>query len=51
MTVEAHRDGSTVTQITRAAFKRPPGIARWAYPLLAKRILRDQLRSLARHFS
>lgn len=51
VTVEPHSDGTSITQITRAAFKRPPGIARWAYPLLAKRMLRGQFRTLARHFA
>ena len=51
LTVEPHPDGTRITQVTRAAFKRPPGIGRVAYPLLAKRVLRDQFRSLARHFS
>ena len=51
VTVAPHPEGTSITQITRAAFKRPPGIARWGYPLLARRVLRDQFRSLARHFS
>ena len=51
VTVERHGEGTRITQVTSAAFKRPPGIARWGYPLLARRVLRDQFRSLARHFS
>lgn len=41
---------SLVTQTTNAVFKRPPGIARWVYPLLAKRTFRDQFRSLAHRY-
>lgn len=50
-TVEASGSGSRVTQITEASFRRPPGIAKYLYPLLARRTLRDQLRQLAAHFS
>lgn len=49
--VEPHPDGCRVTQTTRASFRRSPGIARWGYPLLARRELRRQFRELARHFS
>lgn len=49
--VDPHPDGCWVTQITRASFRRPPGIARWGYPLLARRELGRQFRELARHFS
>lgn len=51
LTVEPHPSGTRITQVTRASFRRPPGIARWVYPLLAKRILRAQFEGLARHFS
>jgi len=43
--------GSRVTQTTEAAFKRRPGIAKWFYPLLARRTFRDQFSRLERHFS
>jgi hypothetical protein len=39
--------GSVVTQTTRASFKRSPGMARWVYPFLARRIFKDQLARLA----
>lgn len=51
LTVEPHPSGTRITQVTRASFRRPPGIARWGYPLLAKRILRAQFDGLARHFN
>lgn len=43
-------DGSRVTQTTVAAFHRPPGLARWVYPILAKRTFRDQFERLAAVF-
>lgn len=49
--VGPHPDGCRVSQTTRASFHRPPGVARWGYPLLARRELRRQFRELARHFS
>ena len=45
------RDGSKVTQTTAATFKRKPGLAKWLYPLLAKRTLKDQFTHLADHLS
>jgi len=51
LTVEPHPAGTRVTQVTRAAFLEPPGLARWVYPLLARRTLRAQFAELARHFS
>ena len=49
--VEPHPDGCRISQTTRAAFHRPPGIARWGYPLLARREFRRQFAGLARRFS
>jgi hypothetical protein len=49
--VEPHADGCRITQTTRATFRRPPGIARWGYPLLAWREFRRQFAGLARQFS
>lgn len=51
VTVEPHPAGTKITQVTKAAFHRPPGIARWGYPLLAKRALSAQFDSLVRRFS
>lgn len=48
--VESDGDGSKVTQITRAAFKGKPGLARWLYPMLARRTFKDQFRHLADQF-
>ncbi|MGD2044361.1 MAG: SRPBCC family protein, partial [Acidimicrobiia bacterium] len=43
-------EGSRVRQTTVAAFHRPPGLARWAYPMLAKRTFKDQFERLAEVF-
>ena len=51
LSAEPHASGCRVTQVTQAAFHRPPGIARWAYPVLARRILKSQFEGLADHFS
>ena len=50
-TVEASGDGSRVTQTTEASFHRSPGLAKYAYPLLARRTFKDQLRHLREHFA
>jgi hypothetical protein len=50
LTVAGDHGESLVTQTTSASFKRKPGLARWAYPVMARRVLRDQLRRLAEHF-
>jgi len=49
--VEPADGGSTVTQETTATFKRKPGLAKWLYPMLARRTFRDQFASLAERFS
>ena len=49
-TVEPFGTGSRVTQTTEASFHRSPGVARWLYPILARRTLKDQLRRLSAHF-
>jgi hypothetical protein len=43
-------EGSTVRQTTVAGFRRPPGLARWLYPMLARKTFKDQLERLAEHF-
>lgn len=48
--VEPVGDGSKVSQTTTAAFKRKPGLARWLYPLLARRTFKDQFQHLAEQF-
>ena len=48
--VEPDADGTRVTQTTEAAFRRSPGVARWLYPIMARRTLKDQLRHLRDHF-
>lgn len=48
--VEPSAAGSLVTQTTEAAFRRSPGVTRWLYPIMARRILKDQLRHLRFHF-
>lgn len=49
--VEPNGDGSKVIQTTAAAFKRKPGVARWVYPMLARRTFKEQFRRLADRFS
>ena len=49
--VEPDGIGSKVTQVTKAAFHRPPGLARWVYPRLARRIFGEQFQNLAAHFN
>lgn len=46
MTVEPHTDGSKVTQVTEATFKRDPGWTARIYPMLAKRTFRAQFDAL-----
>jgi uncharacterized protein YndB with AHSA1/START domain len=50
LVVEPDGAGSKVTQITEASFQRPPGLAKWAYPLLARRIFKGQFEQLAAYF-
>lgn len=47
LTVTPAEGGSKVTQQTTATFKRKPGIAKWFYPLLARRTFKDQFEELA----
>lgn len=49
--VEPDGDGSKVVQTTTAAFKRKPGVARWAYPMLARQTFKKQFQRLADRFS
>ena len=49
--VEPDGIGSKITQVTKAAFRRPPGLARWVYPRLARRIFGEQFQNLAAHFN
>jgi hypothetical protein len=44
-------EGSRITQTTTATFKRKPGLAKWLYPVLARRTFKDQFGRLADHFS
>lgn len=50
LAVEAEGAGSRITQVTRAVFRRPPGVRKWLYPLLARRIFTKQFRDLAAYF-
>ena len=50
LAVEPHGSGSRITQVTRATFLRSPGMAKWLYPLLARRIFGKQFRDLAAYF-
>lgn len=49
--VKPRGEGALVTQTTTAMFKRKPGVARWLYPMLARRTFKDQFRRLTDHFS
>ena len=49
--VSPSHSGSRVTQTTTAAFKRRPGIAKWFYPMLARKTFRDQFARLAAFLS
>jgi len=51
LSVSEDKGGSVVSQTTVAAFKRPPGLAGWFYPLLARRTFKDQFTRLAEHFA
>ena len=44
-------EGTRVRQTTLAAFHRPPGLARWVYPMMAKRTFEDQFARLADLFA
>jgi uncharacterized protein YndB with AHSA1/START domain len=48
--VDPEGGGSRITRVTRASFRRPPGLARWVYPRLARRIFARQFRRLAAQF-
>jgi hypothetical protein len=50
VTVEPEGAGSRITQVTRATFTRKPGMGRWLYPLLARRIFAKQFKDLAKVF-
>ncbi len=50
LVVEPDGNGSKVTQVTKAIFRRPPGLARIVYPHLARRTFAAQFESLAKHF-
>jgi hypothetical protein len=50
LSVEPDGTGSKITQVTTASFKRPPGIAKWVYPILARRIFKGQFEQLVAHF-
>jgi len=50
ITVEPQGEESRITQVTQAAFHKSPGLAKWVYPFLARRTLKDQFRHLAAHF-
>ena len=51
MTVTQIDSGCFVAQTTRARFKRKPGLAKWAYPVMARRIFRKQFRALEERFT
>ncbi len=50
LSVDPEGDGSRITQVTTATFRRPPGLARWVYPRLARRVFKRQFAGLAAYF-
>jgi Polyketide cyclase / dehydrase and lipid transport len=50
LTVVPEGSGSRITQTTEATFHASPGMARWVYPLLARRTFKKQFGDLAAHF-
>lgn len=50
LTVVPDGEGAAITQITRASFKRKPGLVKWVYPMMAKRTFTDQFSRLATQF-
>ncbi|MGA7228384.1 MAG: SRPBCC family protein [Acidimicrobiia bacterium] len=46
LTITPDGDGSRVSQVTTARFKKPPGLARWVYPLMARRTFKAQFDQL-----
>ena len=51
LTVEPASGGARVTQVTNASFRKPPGVAKWVYPILARRTLQRQFVDLAAVFA
>lgn len=50
LSVEPEGEGSRITQVTTASFHRPPGLAKWVYPLLARRTFKKQFEQLSAQF-
>lgn len=50
ISVEPEGEGSRITQMTKATFRRAPGLARWVYPRLARRVFTRQFAGLAAYF-
>lgn len=51
MTVNPEGAGTRVRQTTRAAFVKPPGILKWVYPVMARRVFKAQFRDLAEYLA
>lgn len=51
MSIEPAGDRTRLTQTTRATFHKDPGLAKWVYPLLAKRTFKQQFAHLADYLS
>jgi hypothetical protein len=51
LSVSPEGSGSRISQVTTAQFHRPPGMARWVYPWLARRTFRTQFANLAAVFA
>jgi hypothetical protein len=51
ITVEPDGGATKISQVTSAAFLRPPGMTKWLYPFFARRVFRDQFKNLAARFA
>lgn len=51
LSVTSAGERSRVTQTTEASFKRKPGLAKWAYPTMARRTFSDQFSHLQAHYA
>lgn len=49
--VESNGDNTIIRQETSASFLKPPGITKWLYPFMARRIFKDQFKHLAAHLA
>lgn len=51
LAVTGDDESAVLTQTTSAAFKKKPGLGKWLYPFLARKVFKDQFARLAEHFA